>query len=491
MALTASELYRGARSLNENLGVPYGLMAAVAAQYGWNYARNLYRRNKLYFQAAKGAFASLKKNKNKSGMPPTTPRKRQRTAMPATPRSRSRSQSSSMSPVRRGRSKTRTTSKNRSSSAVTVVAKRRNNNSRRKQSPVKARNTMTFDGKSSGIILATRKTKKAKTRIFDLLGATYTAEYSSTVSKVEVASLGHANLPQQPTLRTLWLAILKKLFVYVGVAPNSFAASIPFLSIGDSVVVLYKQRPDLSTFSSAVSTLSGTENISYFATNLVTTWDSQSPSTIIEEIQFVPAAGSKLKFTRMNLSNARVVLKAHSQMRIQNRSLTAEGSTTMDSVSAAPIVGKVYEGFGNGTLVKDDSTTLNSPPFYANNEGVMIPAMVFNSTNEPPPAHIFTNVNKYGNIKFEAGEARTHNLNNYFTIRFTKLYQLLNGNNTADLYSETKLGKFGFVIVEKFIDNAGENNQVKLGFDIQHTISMYIKPGYLNITCPLVEDELV
>lgn len=353
-----------------------------------------------------------------------------------------------------------------------------------------AKKNAQITAKTGSKLYAAKSVKKNKQRKFDMLGATITTEESGSKATSEVLFLGHASMPRRYAWRCMFQAILKKLYAKAGILPKMISETLQLVTATDSLVLVYKNSANAVSTSAvlAFSTV-GTSiyaQAEYLANTYSTAWQAQ---VIVQEIQFKPAAGSILKFERLNLINARLAWRSASVMAFQNQSVSDSGGASTDVVNVVPLRGRIYSGRGNGTLIITDDQT--NPPWVSNDTGLINPNNVLNGTNDPPAAHIFTEVKKYSEIKFEPGELKKSHLYDKFTINLNNFARLYNDAPSAvGNYGLYKLGKFQFLSLEKMIDSVAEFDQVKIAYEISNVMSCYLIGGYDTMTMPSTVDVL-
>nr|QXP07723.1 MAG: putative capsid protein [Arizlama virus] len=169
--------------------------------------------------------------------------------------------------------------------------------------------------------------------------------------------------------------------------------------------------------------------------------------------------GFSLLLGELNFEELKVHVKTKAAIKMQNRSRSTEGSTSMDSVSNNPIIGRVYEtrglpmtrdDFGRFSLVTTVGVNNVRAADYSNAE--------FNHLKEPVAPGYFTNLVKSNKIRIMPGEIKYANIEfktDEYLLTFMKRLRWDEGNDTRFHYNRGTHLLFG---LEDVINvNADEN----------------------------------
>lgn len=331
-----------------------------------------------------------------------------------------------------------------------------------------------------------KKTKQLKTRKFDVLGATNKVEVAGSKASNECIYLGHCTLPQKYFWKTFFTAILKKLFAQVGNLPHQLEEALPYVIGTDVVTLFYKNDPNAAATAITYTFTAASNKLEFMADLFAGAFSGAiGTNTQLQEIRFVPTDGSKLKFQRLNLMSAKMAVKATSVMKIQNVSLGLGGSTDAENVGSMALSGRYYKGYGTGTqYIADQQVSQN---FYADELGLINPnTAAVKDLSEPPPGYVFTSVKTEGGISMDPGEIKTSVLKENFTIGLNTVVRRMLVNPDS-LTPVLKGGSFAFLAFEKSVDDlAGGEQGVKVQYDVQCNIHMYMIGGTNTISIPCV-----
>lgn len=454
------QYYRPMRDVQRRYPHLVGPALAYGAVSGINYLRNRFNRlrRSLYGKAAVGAFASLKKNSKMAGV--KTPRMKRRTKTPLTPKSpKGVKAKPKQYAIKRG---VKSSTKKKSGRPTTVV-----------QSNV------------AGPMVATRRINRAS-RKYSILGAEYSTETAGEATSSEQLYIGHANMPKKVVVKLLWSSVIKKLFSMVGNLTSDLSIALPFVVNGDTIRIQQKGSPT-GNWANADYTIAtiGTNSvkgiIDYFV-NLYVTSDVATTFQI-NNIQFIPAASSVLKYTRLALNSAKFRVKSTCYLTLQNRSFNSVGGDPeAQDLNNCVLRGKVYEGYGSGSSVGSDSVTTHISATYANSSGLISFEQTQNPENELPPGFYFTDARKEGNFIINPGEYKQSVLKDSFVVTFNKFLRYAIG--TGNSQQPMTIGKFKIIALEKMIDIFIDQS-VKVAYECQMSIGAYMIPGYQNLSMPI------
>lgn len=431
----------------------YGLLqpaAAIGAGYLYNTARQQYNRfrNSLSgsgykFASLAGTFSSQKKiiNSKINSMPArrrfSTPPTPAVTYRPIAPMSRKRKGSLLENSVK----KVRKTVGLPYSGKKKVVKKKK-----------QLQTTTVLAGRLNG------KGRKVRRDKFDKRGIIERIESATDVNDNNCVYIGHATMPQARALLAVARSMVKALALKIGMPVADFNDNIPVSSNSDIWTLYYRSAYDSA--SPVVSTnLGGFTGGSYSLANVSNTIrdflaGSRNTQTFLIRLSFTPApivAGANFPYTRgdIDLVTAKFSYYCRSKLTIQNQTKNLEGTTSTETVNQVPLIGKFYEGPGNGTNHIVDN--LPGTPFVADdvNGWIVKPGSATNSAfEEPPKATEFFKVRRTGGVHIGPGEMKTSVITTQKTWFLNAILREL-WNESLNTYTYVTKGYYRFFGFEK------------------------------------------
>lgn len=156
---------------------------------------------------------------------------------------------------------------------------------------------------------------------------------------------------------------------------------------------------------------------------------------------------------------------ASSDIKIQNRSLSASGSADAENVTNNPLVGKLYEFIGGAPNAKVDNVAGLEVVF--DNGGVITvraAELGDNAYREPPAAHNFSNCTRVNTIRIQPGDIKSHTIKVRYVERLFTFLRKLNPfrTTTGQNRVQTKLrGKSALYALEDVINvNLAQNIEI-------------------------------
>jgi len=319
-------------------------------------------------------------------------------------------------------------------------------------------------------------------------GMTQTTETHGLVDDPDCCYLMHASMAYQPLIRLAAKSIIRKLFVKAQFEPTSSSQIIPLVSITfDSLVmIIYDQnRVAISTTTPPLLTDC---TIDYFAGALYSQFLQYSNQPVGANEKRTPTwiylfqdpsdvsvgTDNYINLSNICLLDERVHIMSKSELKIQNRSNSAAGSTNIDDVSNNPLVGKVYEfnylptPYNEGLNVFKSISSTNGVKLVRAAEVAL--ATGGNFFKEPPIPKIFRNCVKATTIRLEPGSIKYHNLIDFVSKNVLLWLEDIAFSNIEDL-TRVKC-KIGLIALEDVI-NVNEAQLITLAYECQKSYSVY------------------
>lgn len=373
-------------------------------------------------------------------------------------------------------------------------ARRRRGRVVRRRRPVRRmpkranRNALTL---SSGTLRPVQRVRHNTT--LQTKGVTKVLERGGVVTRSQCVVLGHATSPSVRVIEIFAKALVKLLASRIGVLVNDMDHPINDGTIGDKWTISYRSNHDDGTTITGhdYTLTSANPKLDTIAAN----WfgfisENLYAESYISDIVFYPAAASSLRLCRIDLRNAKVLLHATSQLKIQNRSFE-NASDTMESLENMPVVGRQYEGYGMGTqYTASDDVAI---PFIADRSYGIIDVDTANEAQpelkEPQPPHVFADVKRHGYAKLDPGQLKTSTLVYRKLFSMTEFMKRCVPNTTSAVdYKMYGVGKFRFMMFEKQLDaGADDTGNVKFGYEHNLRMSCAVYPIRNNYTVTMVE----
>jgi len=182
----------------------------------------------------------------------------------------------------------------------------------------------------------------------------------------------------------------------------------------------------------------------------------------------------------LNLREEHVVTHSKTMVKMQNRSLSVEGSDDADAVDSNPCRLVKYEFFGNPRTRTINysiavTTSDNFPAPDANNGILPIRAQSLETNlREPPPGKYFWNCNKCATDVLNPGEVRSDSFSYMKNQRLLVYLRSLRHSTSAGGNAEQTINApFRLYALEDMINlNAAQN--IRLAYEVQRNQKMYL-----------------
>lgn len=321
-----------------------------------------------------------------------------------------------------------------------------------------ARTPKTRTANFAGKVKARKRVKRTKVRMtrtrLEEQGVTFVNEYRDAPAdtNVECSYIGHASLPTYETLLNLCRALVKALVVRGGRDITTFKMVVTTaeggFAVGDIFRISYYANvtsPTLTDLDYAVFAGATYEDIAVGLAALL------SAITAADVTRFVYAeirplgTGSKIAFSKIQLNQCRVQLKASSRLKVQNRTVNAVGDIEADDIDNVPIQGKLYKAKGNAFL------HIASRNLYQLSTQGLIRAVVPRDAplSEPPMPREWENCTKSSKLRISPGGIKTSILGHSRIYLFQNLLNILLRPTGYNVYC----GEAQLMALEKVIGN--------------------------------------
>lgn len=195
---------------------------------------------------------------------------------------------------------------------------------------------------------------------------------------------------------------------------------------------------------------------------------------------------------RLELQNARIVYNIASKLKIQNRTQAAgEDANQTTTITANPLIGKTYDGYGSGTNYAWTTNALgvkSTYSFFVDREnGVIDEQPAANDLQEPPYGSAFDKVKGMNGYAIAPGAIKT----SYLKMGGSKALQSImkalkktkdNSNQAEIRQPNLNFGNFRMIALEKLIDPVETEPNITVGFEHQFNIGVYVLEGPTHVT---------
>lgn len=298
---------------------------------------------------------------------------------------------------------------------------------------------------------------------------------ASTATAGNTVAVGHCDMPSAAMHLLFWRAMVKQLFIHLGVYDlPDMDATVPSGNIGDVVRLTWRASPDSSLVDLNYTFVGGDTyiQIALFFYVYFETPANVNYSMEFKRWAFIPTAASVYRICRINLTGARVYLQGKSDLKVQNRTVSSLNDEDAEDVDNVPLYGRSYYGKGSGaTAYTNDTVPVTAAAGFVASRitGCLskVPTEIW--YQEPPPPSHFDNVKLVGKVLLDPGHVKTSSLATGISMGLNKAYQLYFGTShtAAVTHPRHYIGKYRFLILEKMINavTGTEANSIKVAFE--------------------------
>lgn len=341
-------------------------------------------------------------------------------------------------------------------------------------------------GRSTGFFRKGRKKSKRaykKRYVASRKGLLATFEVGGTISDDHCVYVGHTTCPPNRMRYMMLHAILKATMAPLGNYPESVTAAFPLVISGDVFQISYKPNSEplttVLTFPFTFASTADTPDTVVNSIMLQVAFIELTNQVEFIRSEYIPdTTNTRMKYYRVLLSNAKLVISSKSSFKIQNRSVASISDDDADNVDNVPLHGKSYFGIGNGTQNQRDQVGFR--PFIAHNlHGIIARSAGTNvSVREPPNPFTFTNVKRVAKAHLEPGQIKTSVLSYRASVPFYRLLPSMFGDITNPTYKKTNIGKFSMFALERMIHASEGELMLETAYEHNLEISCHIVGGY-------------
>jgi hypothetical protein len=312
-------------------------------------------------------------------------------------------------------------------------------------------------------------------------GCVQTFETGGQLTTKYCQYIGHASMPFERVQQIMWLALVKKLLEKVGMNITDPTKVLDNIGVGDIIYVYYSVQPNITTTFRQYTIIAGDSLVTIAKDFYDFFIGAQNNNTTYVKMTYAPASGTTTFWprTNFNLQTAILHLDFKSDLKVQNRSIV---DSTDDEVSVdnVPLIGRYYEGYGNGTEIPD-SSIIGAQVLYANQNSGLIGYSAIGSMNEPLLKKQAINAKKAGGLQLASGQIKQSTLYSKMVIRMNNLVSKM-GEPTLfpQNQGKTNMGKFRFMALEKAIetDFLASVKNITLAYEHNVRSACYVTGGY-------------
>lgn len=350
-------------------------------------------------------------------------------------------------------------------------------------------------------------------------GITLQYEKRKTITGEEAIAVGHTSMPPKVCAINLWRALIKYLMINLKVQIKDYGnALVPdgFVS-GDIIRLNTYVSDNASSVTATDTTINANSTYDGLAATLAAAFGGGTGYEAIrfDSIELLPLSTSRFTGINLNLVNSKIIVETKSTLKIQNVTTEVSTDNEADDVNAVPLDGKIFHCKGNNFVKKANNAMLpglfstdNEEAIYAGytkqqsqiiggqSVGFYGPVSANNNDqttffkpSEPPKHWEIQNCLGEGKLLVEPGSIKTSVLTQQYTMSLTYYFQLLYGflasKNGQTVFNE-KLGKTNVMYLEKTVGKAAtESNMIKLWVELDFKQTCLITNKMDTYTLPI------
>nr|QXP07691.1 MAG: putative capsid protein [Arizlama virus] len=341
-------------------------------------------------------------------------------------------------------------------------------------------------GRFAGYYKTKRISQKKRRRVQRKLNTSYmlSLERSFTQSPSISGIVGHATCPRGYMTRCMFGAMLKYLFLRMGVKCDPPTASLTPWANNSTITITFTYGAVTNDgFTATIASgATFTQTLQAVQNTWETKYDTLPASVVVTNLRFrtlefrtTDSGTLGLPSMTLDISNAKVSYFVSSRLKLQNRSLNTPGDDDADDVDNVPVNVVQYSGYGTGCDSKYDYLGVS---LMTDGDGVM---NLSNPSNlgDAPIAVTFEGVKRTGFSRLQPGQIKTN------VIKFNKSYRLDNltrllSIGRGDTQIKLPVGKYSFLHIEKTLE-ANQTAPVSMNIACENQLYMNCK-FYLNYT---------
>lgn len=360
-------------------------------------------------------------------------------------------------------------------------------------------------GRYGGRIRPSRKAKGGFRATAQQKGFSIHFEKGGSITDPYCAYVGHGTCPQVILRRLMLGCILKVIIRRLGMSFSNTNQPLTFLTTSDQIIIRFRINQESASEQTITYTLASNQpTFQALLDGVVNAWVTavqaatftSSEDWLLVEALFSPAGTGDLTAVRIPLENAKITFSARSELKVQNRSVPAEGDDTSDEVDRIPLKGFMYQFNGNGTNFKRTALAaigeISFEPIGEKQDGVFTYAANAaggaDTLKEPPMPYNFVRCKKYNNVRCEPGEIKTSVVSYKTTMYLSTLLKMIVGTNEAAANSAIAVlqsrGMFNLIAMEKLIEtsNTASTQLINLAWEVDYKIFGYLQTKVVENT---------
>lgn len=323
---------------------------------------------------------------------------------------------------------------------------------------------------------------------FLMKGMTDTSETHGLIDDPNCCFIMHSAIAYKRAIKIMSRALARKLFVKAGFNPTTSVETIPlFGAQADSLsmTIFDQNRNTLATYA---ATGTGNCTVAEFASTiegqLLTYTNQPAPSNdkkvpvwiylFQDPSDTVIASDNLITLSSLCLYDEVLNLMCSSDMKIQNRSNSASGTSNIDDVSNNPLVGRSYNfnylpraytaglDFFNSVSSQDGVKLLRAQEFSVTTGGDYM--------KEPPIPKTFRNCKTSSKIRLEPGQIKNYTIKEVVRKNILKWLEAIAFNNESQV---TRLNCPVNLIALEDVINVNEEQLITLAYECQKEISVH------------------
>jgi len=352
-----------------------------------------------------------------------------------------------------------------------------------------------------------KKAKRNKSDPFVKNGFKHVTEVTGLVTDPDCCYIGHSTCPSYTMIEMACQALLRKLFEKAGLVINALADPLLHTSTNTTAGWLIRVNTvDLETgaataiadyptaIGDSIARIVGQDNaglgpawpalLTYFQqygamNTLPTAININEPLNMILYNNVGDGAPIYVQVAQLNLREENIVCSVVSEIKIQNRSVSATGNEDAESVSNNPLryVKYLFDGIPRH---RDKQTSLKLPPTKT---GVITIGSVNSGNNymrEPPSPKLFWNCKKSISGVLQPGAIKSDKLTFYKSMKLLKFlkYHAVYQSDDRDpgpgfkFLSKELKGPFGLFAFEDMI-NLNAAQRIAVAYEVNRSIGVY------------------
>jgi len=349
--------------------------------------------------------------------------------------------------------------------------------------------------KSAGFIKKGNKLRKSNplNRIMRK-GIIGTYERGGVLTASNCRYVGHAthsvNLYRQLFTRSL----MKLMSVKMGVPCRDLTDVIPDLNTTagqeDTWIMYWKASDDAAATVQSLTITPAAGDRWIDIADAIDTWFGTLSETRINVFAFTfqpSVTATVYAIQRIHLEGARIHFDMKSALKIQNRSLNADGGQDADDVDNTPLYGKTYEGKGNGTRYYVPYVDEPKQPLIGDALGLISFNGEKTGMKEPPQGFQLERVKAQGKVHLDPGQIKTSVITSRGSIGLDVLINYcINFNATTNPLMFT--GKFRIMALEKMINTVATADQIVVAYELNLRYGSWLSTR-LNTTTNMIFDR--